>query len=309
MEEIRHFLEGHKALALGGAVVGGAVVGALGVLGWTAFHKNDAGPLTPPVDPSSFTKKNHVYLLIPPRLGAVPSISPFCVKLETWFRMANIPYEVVETMSPSPSKQTFPYIYLNGEETADSRFIIEKCAQRFGKRLDNHLTEMEKAIFVAYSHMIEEHFVITYAWHRYTLGADTFWKNFMPYERLGPMGKRMAGAREFMRKGIQERAWLRGIGRHSPEEIYRLAEEDLQSLSTYLGNREFFFGREPSVIDCTLFAHLCQLLCLDVDFPPKKKLQSEWKNLADYVQRIKIRFYPDWNLVCSPKANGTDNRN
>uniref|UniRef100_A0A1I7X219 Transposase n=1 Tax=Heterorhabditis bacteriophora TaxID=37862 RepID=A0A1I7X219_HETBA len=36
--------------------------------------------------------KDHVYLVQFPRAGCIPSPSPFALKLETWLRMADIPY-------------------------------------------------------------------------------------------------------------------------------------------------------------------------------------------------------------------------
>ena len=32
-----------------------------------------------------------------PRMFGIPNLSPFCCKLETWLRIAQIPYEVVDT--------------------------------------------------------------------------------------------------------------------------------------------------------------------------------------------------------------------
>jgi hypothetical protein len=32
-----------------------------------------------------------------PRMFAIPNLSPFCCKLETWLRIAQISYEVVDT--------------------------------------------------------------------------------------------------------------------------------------------------------------------------------------------------------------------
>lgn len=39
-------------------------------------------------------EKDLVYLVQTPRAGSIPSLSPFCLKLETWLRMADVRYHV-----------------------------------------------------------------------------------------------------------------------------------------------------------------------------------------------------------------------
>ena len=46
-----------------------------------------------------------------PRMFSVPNLSPFCCKLETWLRIAGIPYEVVDTPNPrNAPKGKLPFI-------------------------------------------------------------------------------------------------------------------------------------------------------------------------------------------------------
>jgi hypothetical protein len=40
-----------------------------------------------------------------PRMFGIPNVSPFCCKLETWLRIAGIPYEVVDTPDPRTGPQ------------------------------------------------------------------------------------------------------------------------------------------------------------------------------------------------------------
>ena len=56
-----------------------------------------------------------------PRMFAVPNLSPFCCKLETWLRIARIPYEVVDTPNPRAGpKGKLPFIEDAGRQPASA---------------------------------------------------------------------------------------------------------------------------------------------------------------------------------------------
>lgn len=50
---------------------------------------------------------------------------------------------------------------------------------------------------------------------------------------------------------IKKRLFAHGIGRHSREEIFSIAFDDLKALSTYLGGKKFFGGDQPSTVCLT----------------------------------------------------------
>lgn len=77
-------------------VVGGVVACVITVgIGYKLYRRQfRAMALYGETDRSTLTQPDLVYLLIPPRLGVIPNISPFAVKLETWFRLINVPYQV-----------------------------------------------------------------------------------------------------------------------------------------------------------------------------------------------------------------------
>ena len=62
-----------------------------------------------------------VYLAQFPPSPNVRSISPFSLKLETWLRLAKIPYKNIYTRKFAKSSHTIPYIELNGVQIADSK--------------------------------------------------------------------------------------------------------------------------------------------------------------------------------------------
>ena len=50
--------------------------------------------------------------------------------------------------------------------------------------------------------------------------------------------------------------WLHGIGRHTEEEMYAIAEPDLLAVSRILGDKKFLFGDKPCLADAALFGFI-----------------------------------------------------
>ena len=60
-----------------------------------------------------------------PRMFGIPNVSPFCCKLETWLRIAKVPYEVVDTPDPRKGpKGKLPFIEDGGVRIA--RFLARR---------------------------------------------------------------------------------------------------------------------------------------------------------------------------------------
>jgi glutathione S-transferase len=55
----------------------------------------------------------------------IPNLSQACVKVETYLRMVDLPYEVRSTVPMKGPKGKLPFIEDSGKKIADSRFIIE----------------------------------------------------------------------------------------------------------------------------------------------------------------------------------------
>ena len=86
-----------------------------------------------------------------------------------------------------------------------------------------------------------------------------------------------------------------GMGVHTPEEIENFGKKDLQTLSEMLGEKEFFFGDEPAMLDMVVFSHVAQLVMVDKEFscPLRDYLEADCKNLVGLVNRMKDRCWGD----------------
>merc|ERR1719423_294116 len=98
-------------------------------------------------------------------------------------------------------------------------------------------------------------------------------------------------------KMMAKKVRAHGIGVHRPEEIEEFGRQDLKVLSDLLGDKEFFFGEQPSTMDVVAFAHLAQLVYMDPEVAVALRdwLGENTPNLKAFCDRLKERAFPDWD--------------
>ncbi|MEC4723538.1 glutathione S-transferase family protein [Noviherbaspirillum sp. CPCC 100848] len=213
------------------------------------------------------------------------SPSPFCLKLETWLRMAEIPYETIALNKPPQSKTgKVPYMLLeNGAALADSNIIIRTLARERGVDLDLERTPEEQARGHAILRMVEESLYFVAVWERWML--PEFW----PVTRDGYFGT-MPGPLRTLFAGLVRRklkAALHGQGilRYEPDEIVARGVDDIRSLSALLGQQPFFLGERAGVVDATVYGALANLLGFPGHTPLKSAVEG-CPNLIAFCRRI-----------------------
>lgn len=232
-------------------------------------------------------RKDIVILHQFPRGTVIPSISPFVLKLETYLRMSKIPYEN-DFSDWSGPKGKCPYITLNGEDIGDSQLIIEFLNKKFNINLSSKLSSEEKSIARAFRIMAEDHLfwpIALYRWiydNNHSISKISSWPYCM--RLFGPVISRI----------IRKEAHGHGIGRHTKDEVMDMAINDILALSIYLGNKKYFMGNEPTEVDCAIFGFLAQLIYVPIP-EIENLINADMKNIKEYCQRMKERFWPDWN--------------
>lgn len=63
----------------------------------------------------------------------------------------------VDEKSPFGPKRKCPWITINGEDIADSEFVLQDLTQRFNVQLDRHLEAREAAVLEAVKVLADEH--------------------------------------------------------------------------------------------------------------------------------------------------------
>ena len=239
-------------------------------------------------------KKDVVYIVQFPVSPSIRSISPFALKLETYLRLKKVAYEPVYSLKFGRKGQ-IPYIELNGEQIPDSNMIINDLESR-GIAASDELTETQKAVAHLATVTVENHTAIAGFHWRYGYNMPEFYQKLC--EPFYGGGRSLSFFRYFQPYAMIMKTKMHGLGRHSLPEIAQFSFKDLKALSVLLGDKEFFNGSDPTAVDCTLFGHLVQFLYMPLDIPQKAYIQEECPNLANFVNRMRDKFWPDWEEMC-----------
>jgi len=268
--------------------------------------KKDPEPPKSPVHKKDF-EDGMVYLYGTPRSPVIPSLNPFCLKVESWLRVAEIKYELVDhNMKLKSRKGQLPFIEVDGEEIADSAVIVKELSRRNAADLDADLTSQQRGVASCAIAMLENHFFwVIKAWRSknpnqmlqaYKMDLQQITGKKWPKPILNFFYKCQA-------KKNTKAVISQGLGVHSAEEIDAFGQEDLHALTELLGEQNYFFGDSPSTLDIVAFANLAQLLFMDEEIkcPLSTWLKDNCQKLVEFCQRFKERVFPDWDELCTIK--------
>lgn len=225
----------------------------------------------------------------------MPSNSPACAKLETWFRLAGVEYEIVPLEFQKAPKGKIPFIIEGGRSLGDSTLIIEQLGRTRGIDLDRGLSPRERGISTAMRRMIKENTYWALYTTRYVMGD-----NWAIYRELiadilapgAPAEVREQVAKQ-VKQGIDTAAHGHGWGRHSVEDATLLCRQDLDALSAVLGDNTWMMGREhPTTIDATVFGYIGNL----VSTPFRDEMSEHARSLTNLVslcERVRATYFPE----------------
>lgn len=218
-----------------------------------------------------------------------PNYSPFCSKLEAYLKMNGLPYETVIVKNPAIApKGKLPFIQDGEVKLADTTFIIQYLKEKHGDKLDSWLTPEQNAIAIAYQRMLEENLAPLIAWFRWV--DQEGWSRFQNIVFAGlpfPISKIVP---PIMHRNIKKRLYGHGIGRHSKQEILKILNSDLNSLSTFLGSNNYFFGEAPSTLDAIAFGVVGNIV-YDPAVQDFNAIIVKYPNLKAHVDRILAQYF------------------
>jgi glutathione S-transferase len=234
-----------------------------------------------------------------PRMFAIPNLSPFCCKLETWLRIARVPYEVVDTPDPRKGpKGKLPFIEDAGLRIADTSLIVDHLVRTRGVDPDARLDASQRAIALLVQRTLEEHYAFVLAYTH--LVRDEGWQHTRARFDSVPAIVRPL-VRSMVRGRVKRLVWKQGVLRHSHEDIVESAVRDWRAVLTVMSDGPYFFGDEPAGVDAIVFGALATSVLTPIESPIRDFLRSQPK-LVTYAERMRARFFPD--LANVPSQEG-----
>lgn len=242
---------------------------------------------------------NVVYLYGFPRMDITPSFSFPVLKVETFLRLAKIPYCFVATVDAawvSPTER-LPCIVFNGKVWPDSQAIIEYLTDKFHLDVDSRLTADLVAKGTAVRRVVEDSARLHFARH--------LWVDNSPF--MTTMFSRLTGVpsvvMRFFVRSLRRKAIallnLVGEGDLTDVQYHSEFEKDVCALETFLGDGPFLFGARTTSYDACLYGLAKNLVAMADVLPcPALKRAAEGK-LGLFVDRMDLTLFPDMIDICS----------
>lgn len=226
----------------------------------------------------------------PRRAFGLPNPSAFCVKLETYLRMADIPYEIAPGDPREAPKGKVPWIDDNGHILGDSTFIIEYLKNKHGDPVDGWLTPHQQAVGHATQKMIEESLYFVSSWNKWV--EDEGFAIYSAELFAGMPAKQLEFVPPMVRKRAIDKLHAQGIARHERDDVYALGLADVQAFGELLGEGPFLFGDRPTSFDASAFGVIGNLKDGPFDSPVRDRIRAT-ANIAAYIDRLRDRYFSD----------------
>ncbi|KAJ3161126.1 hypothetical protein HDU86_007748 [Geranomyces michiganensis] len=230
-----------------------------------------------------------------------PNASPFSLKLETWLKMAGIPYVVVRGFNlRAAPKGKIPYIEIDDVVMGDSELIIQYLQERFPEHrlpADAALTAEQRGAALAFTRMVSEHTVACMGYSRNVENVQQTFRAYLGLKPTDPLPLALRLVTRMVRRGTGKKLVMQGLGKHTRDEIYEIGARDLKAIADYLGDKPFMMGNEPTTVDASVFAMLAEIMWIPVEFPMKTYAFAELPALDAYLHRMRKAV---WGTTSAP---------
>ena len=226
----------------------------------------------------------------------VANLSPFCMKLEGFLRLTDIPFQIIIQQDPSKApKGKLPYIRDNGVVIADSELVIDYLEAKLDFNFDAHLSPATAAIHHGFMRMLDEHLYWALVYSRWHDDSNYNALRARLFSQIPPPFSMLIAS--YLRYNIRKQLYAQGMGRHSADDIYAKASKDIRALSDYLGRDQWFGGEFASKLDINAVTYINNILIPELPSPLADCLRKH-RNLCEFAERATP-------LIFAPQAADT----
>lgn len=226
-----------------------------------------------------------------PAMWGLPNPSPFCMKLETWLRMAGIPYATRVIAGPprSPSGK-IPYVeHPDGSLSCDSSVIIERLTRERGVTLDDFMSDAQRVQSLLIQRLLEDDLYFVILHDRWV--DDAGWAITREAYFGGFPWIMRTLAVPIIRRQVLAAARGQGVSRLPPEQRERRTIADVRTIASLLGDQPFFMG-QPSSVDAIAYAFLANGLRAPIACALQAELRAQ-ERLVAYCERMRAAYFAD----------------
>lgn len=223
-----------------------------------------------------------------PHFG-MPDMSPFVMKLETYMRLTDVVYEEVCGDVRKAPKGKFPCLIMEDKTIPDSQLAIDALKVKFGDKLNEGLSEKQRAEHHMVRLGLENHtyfMAVAYRWLR-DENAPLMQKEI--FSKMGFTGKLIF---KLVQRDMRRTIYGQGILRHSWDEIDLMIKKDIEALEALIGDDDYFGGAQPREIDATTYGFISNMLVPEMD-TPFRTIGRKSERLVAYHNRMSAKYFPE----------------
>jgi glutathione S-transferase len=219
----------------------------------------------------------------------LPTAGPFGLKLEGCLRMLGVPFErVFESDNRKGPKRKSPWIEDGDVKMGDSELILQYVATKYGKELDGELSAGDRARSHVLRGMLEEKYHQVFEYELCVLDEGfvelrEMFEGKMP----GPM---IAIVAPLVRHGFKKHLFERGIARHGAADVAAMGKADIDALSAWLGDDDWFIADHPTKVDASAFGLLAVSIRSPMQTPVCAYARTK-ANLVAFVDRFQAKVW------------------
>ena len=226
-----------------------------------------------------------------PGIWGLPNASPFCMKMETYLRAIELPYEIrfLRDLRKTP-KGKLPIIKIDNKILCDTEIIIDYLKGKFGDILDKNLDKEQKALSVILDNTFSERLYWIMVYMRWQYEANWVHVNEAFFGKLSFFEKLFIP--KLVRKATIKSLYFQGTGRHSYDEVLEMGYKTIDAIAVILGDKKYFHGNEITSIDVVAFAFLANIVWVPYEDSLKNQVRKH-KNILIFCERMWSTFYPE----------------